>query len=64
MKALEIELTGLLDIGQFLDCHENLAIDQNLSGVGLPAQPRREIDDGADGRVIEPAFKANTLAND
>src|SRR5664279_6277420 len=59
MKALEIEFAGGFDIGQFLDRHEDLAVDQYLASVGLPAQPRREVDDRADGRIIEPALEPN-----
>src|SRR5476649_919992 len=60
MKALETKFASGLDIGQCFNRHEDLAINEYLTGVGLPAQPRGKIDDGANSRIIEPAFESDT----
>jgi hypothetical protein len=57
--AFELALAQILDLGQRLDRGGEPAAHQDLAVGGLAAQPRGEVDDGADRGVVEAILEAD-----
>ena len=63
--TLQLELTHWFDRHGVLDLRQHPRTDQNLPGLGLVAQSRGDVRDGADDGVVESASKliARSVAN-
>jgi hypothetical protein len=58
-EALESQLPNRLGHSEVLHGGIDRLTDQNLAAPSLPAEPRRKIGHGANGRVVEASFKAD-----
>src|SRR5205823_12351775 len=58
-KALEREAPESLDLDGILDAAIHALRDQDLAGLRLAAQARREVGDGADRAVVQAPFEAD-----
>ena len=59
VEALEGELAHRLHLGQVLHRDQQALGDQDLAGLGLPAEAGGEVGDGADGPVVPAALEAD-----
>ena len=57
---LQLELTDGLNLYGVLDLHQHSRADEDLSRLGLIAQPRGDVRHRADGGVVKPALEADS----
>src|SRR5258708_1624536 len=60
LHALEHQFAERLDVGERLDRHLHLAVDQNLATARFGAEPRGEVHHRADRRIIVSPLEADT----
>ena len=58
-EATKLEIADFPAGHDLLDPPQHPRRDQNLAGIGLPAQPGGQVGDAADRRVVETAFVAD-----
>src|SRR5262245_14299436 len=57
VKTFQVEVAHVVGFDQRLDLSQDTLADQDLAGFRLVAQPRREIGNAADSRVVETAVE-------
>src|SRR5262245_5717647 len=58
-QALELHLADRFDFDQLLDRGQHAFRDQNLTGLGLAAQTRGKIRDGADRTIVQASLETH-----
>src|SRR5262249_61249059 len=59
LDALEFDTDRLLDLGKLADALERLSGEENLAAYGASLDPCREVDCGADHRVLGALLRAD-----
>jgi hypothetical protein len=59
-NPLQLELADWLDLHGVLDLHQHARTDEDLTRLGFVAKARSDVGNGADGGVVEPAFKPDS----